>query len=230
MTNSLKTMSRRHFIAAGGLAATSLILGPKTAMADDLSDNTNVPMPTFSCTITDIGQDGKPMNLSTSEEDSFEESWSAKLVEANKGVEQKEDGSYLAKYSVDLVEPVEDGISLFSQGAYYEDILVRLEVEVDYQISDSSIKIIESKARITKTNSLLRTGERNHLTYAGIIGVCVERRVFDTYSVVRPNWGWVPWSPPGSSYVTQNGTRAQFEAWPYAMEGSRKLIDAVVEV
>ena len=46
---------------------------------------------------------------------------------------------------------------------------------------------------------------------------------------LEPNWGWVPYSPTGSTPVSQNGTRAAFEAWPAEMEGSTVLVEAIAE-
>lgn len=215
-------ITRRAFVATGGSLLLSAALGGNYAYADGSGGGSSAPM--FSCKI-------EPVQSAFSATDS--DGLGFESVECGRDVVVDGD-RVIATYSVDVLAK-DQGILPLAQGSSHDDPLVHVDLSVEYGwdgrdlASSSNIIIYNSIAQITRQSYLLLTGERNHLVYAGILGMRLERKTFDTYSRIDPNWGYVPYSPSGSNDYAQNGARASFEAWPSGMESSRYFVEVICE-
>ena len=221
-------LSRRAFLLGATAAGIGLIT-PSFAVADTTEATNSGPR--FSFSLSTIDSNGNAIPAANQfQNDSPEYS----VIELGESI-KKDTDRIRASYEIGLVKPNSSTVAPLSMGASYDDPLVRLEVEFEYGFdrgsaaASSIFKICYASARITRSDSLLVTGTRTHAVYAGITGSNVMQNQFDTYSRLEPDWGWVPYSPTGSTPISQNGTRAAFEAWPAGMEGSTVLVEAIAE-
>ena len=221
-------LSRRAFLLGATAAGIGLVT-PSFAIADTTEATNNEPRFSFSLSTIDSNGNAIP---AANQFQNYSPEYS--IIELGESIEKSND-RIRASYEIGLVKPNSSTVAPLSMGASYDDPLVRLEVEIEYGFdrgsaaASSNFKIYYATARITRSDSLLVTGARTHAVYAGLTGTRVIQNQFDTYSRLEPNWGWVPYSPTGSMPVSQNGTRAAFEAWPAGMEGSTVLVEAIAE-
>lgn len=204
------------------------MLFPKLAIADETKPS--LPQPNFSFSLKPAGANSSD-SLSMNALHSYCNGFS--VVELNRSIEQIDD-AVTASYEIGLVKPDSIVAPLAISGGY-SDPLVKLAVEIEYRldgnsdISSSHCKIEYATATVTETN-LLVTGPRTHIAYAGILGARLAQNTFyGTYSLLKPDWGWVPYVKTGLNPAVQNGTRASFEAWPAGMESSKVLVEAIAE-
>ena len=221
-------LARRAFLLGAAAAGIGLIT-PGFAVADTTEAANSDPR--FSFSLSTIDNNGNVIPATNQFQNNSPEYSVIELGESIK----KDSDRIRASYEIGLVKPNSSTVAPLSMGASYDDPLVRLEVEIEYGFdrgsaaASSNFKIYYTTARITRSDSLLVTGTRTHAVYAGITGSNVMQNQFDTYSRLEPDWGWVPYSPTGSTPISQNGTRAAFEAWPAGMEGSTVLVEAIAE-